>query len=119
MTGRNTSFRPPVSKQAPARKSAVDDYSDHRTIQPDPTGHIPDPQDFAAWMSHPITRFVARALEVTAAEQRTEWMRATWDADGVPDPLLHKELTTRADALRSIYESTYEDFVARVKQGKT
>ena len=107
-------------QQAPTREpSAVDPFSDFQTIQPDRSGYIPDPQDFAAWMQHPTTRFVARAFEVLAAEQRAEWVRKTWDAGGDPDPLLHKELTTRADAFRALYEGRYEDFVMWVTKGKT
>ena len=107
--------------QAPPapRQSAIAGHSDHPTIQPDRSGYIPAPEDFAAWMQHPVTRFVARAYQVLVEEQRAEWMRRTWDGETVAlDPLLHKELTTRADTLRGFYESTYEDFVTRVQQGK-
>ncbi len=64
-------------------------------------------EDWEQWRNHPVTEWVLAALNKSAEAQRRAWLDASWEA-GNPDPMLLKELTTRADAYRAMSEVTFE-----------
>lgn len=67
--------------------------------------------DFARWREDPMTKTVFGALKLAEAEQRKQWLDASWDGAVVRAPDLERlliELRTRADAYRSLDEMTFE-----------
>lgn len=64
-------------------------------------------EDFTRWRTDPVTRAVLKAHELTAEENRTAWMKQSWD-NGHSNPLTLLELRTRSDAYMAISEMTYE-----------
>jgi hypothetical protein len=69
----------------------------------------PHSEDFARWRDDRVTRWVFAALATNADECREAWERASW-TNGQANPLLLIELRTRADALRSLVDGSYDDF---------
>jgi hypothetical protein len=69
----------------------------------------PSVEEFARWREDNVTRWVFRALAHNAEECRQEATTAVWD-HGNLNPLLLKELRTRADANRTLIDSSYEAF---------
>lgn len=93
------------------------------TPKPNYAASVPDREDFAAWCEHPVTRFVAEAMEAGAKAQEAEWMRLTWvdgaqDRNGVPvdTSRLLLELRTRSDAYRAFLETSWSDYVNFVQR---
>lgn len=66
-------------------------------------------EDFAAWLEHPVTKWVQQAYESLAAENKAAWIEASWE-QGKSDPMMLQELRVRADAYRSIAECEFEAF---------
>lgn len=82
------------------------------TPRPDARGVlIPTAEEFAAWCAHPITRFVASAMQQAAEQQRDAWFARSW-GDGQADPLALIELRTRADAYMAFLETGLEQYAA-------
>jgi hypothetical protein len=69
----------------------------------------PSREEFDAWLDHPVTRFVLGALERQAQAQEAEWRHWSWEV-GTADQRQLDELRTRADAYRSMAETSYEGF---------
>lgn len=65
--------------------------------------------DFLAWREHPVTKWVFNAVEIFAEEQKAEWLRASWGTATVDEKVL-LVLHTRADAYRSLIESSFADW---------
>lgn len=63
--------------------------------------------DFARWRDDPVTRAVTRAFRLTRDDCEHAWKDASWN-NGHANPLLLKELRTRADAYEAIADLTYE-----------
>lgn len=69
----------------------------------------PSAEEFARWRDDNVTRWIFRALASNADECRAAWETVSWE-NGQANPLLLIELRTRADALRSMIDSSYEAF---------
>lgn len=69
----------------------------------------PSAEEFARWRDDDVTRWVFKALETIAAENKAAWDSASWD-HGQANPLLLLELRTRADTFRALAETPYEGF---------
>ncbi len=82
--------------------------------KPDPKARVPDPEDFAVWCEHPITRFVATVWQIASEAQRDEWTALSWGT-GVADPLILTELRTRADAYRAFLETGLEQYAKLIE----
>lgn len=67
----------------------------------------PTKEEFQAWQSHPITRWVFKGARTGTQAQKAAWDKAAWDK-GSADQLLLTELRTRADAYAALEETTYE-----------
>lgn len=65
-------------------------------------------EDFARWKEDPVTRAVIDAHIKTAEDNRTAWMKQSWD-NGHANQRTLDELRTRADAYLAIAEMRYED----------
>lgn len=63
--------------------------------------------DFARWREDPVTRAVMSAFRLTVGDCERAWKSASWD-NGQANPLLLKELRTRADAYEAIEGLTFE-----------
>ncbi len=63
--------------------------------------------DFNQWKENPVTRWVLGALEIRANQCEEVWREYSW-VGGKADPLALAELRTRADALRTIADATFE-----------
>lgn len=72
-------------------------------------------EDYALWLTHPVTMWVMAALEAKAKEQQDHWNTASWEAGSV-DGVLLQELKTRADTLRAMQESSYLDMCDALQQ---
>lgn len=79
--------------------------------KPDPRAQAPHPEEWDAWCQHPITRFVATAMQAAAALQRDAWFARSW-GNGECDPLTLAELRTRADAYMAFLETGLEQHAA-------
>jgi hypothetical protein len=66
-------------------------------------------EEFAQWREDPVTQGVLGTLGAMAETQKQGWLEASWEGE-VADPLLLKELRTRADAYLALAEGSYEDF---------
>jgi hypothetical protein len=62
--------------------------------------------DFLAWRDHPVTKWIFKAVEAGAEEQKAEWIRASWEG-ATANPLLLVELRTRADSYRALIETSF------------
>ena len=71
----------------------------------------PTEEEFTAWRDHPVTRFVLKAYEKMAEEQKRQWADVSWEG-GHCDSFELCQLRTRADAYRSMSESDLSDFTA-------
>lgn len=71
----------------------------------------PSEEEFIAWRDHPVTRWVMRACELAADENKQQWVEKAWET-GVSDPALLLENRTRADAYRALHETEYEGWKA-------
>lgn len=87
-----------------------------QTPRPPPANRLvtPTEDEFESWCLHPVTQFVAQAMENAADDQREEWLRQSWGS-GMANPVLLMELRTRADAYRAFLETGLEDYLARIK----
>jgi hypothetical protein len=85
------------------------------TPKPDPKALIPHSDDWAAWIEHPVTRFVATAWANAADAQRDVWIALSWGS-GNPDPEKLLEYRTRADAYMAFLETPLEDYVRLVQK---
>lgn len=47
-----------------------------------------EPDDFALWHDHPVTRALFEALTRKAEEAKTKWMNASWEGGTVDERLL-------------------------------
>lgn len=77
----------------------------------DPRTMVPHPEDFAAWCDHPVTRFVATAMQAAAEQQREVWFAKSW-GQGDCDPQTLTELRTRADAYMAFLETGLKHYAA-------
>lgn len=59
-----------------------------------------------------MTAWVRAILKDAAAAHKDEWDKVSWEG-GEADPLLLRELRTRADAYMAIEETTYEGWCER------
>lgn len=103
-------MRSPRRRQPnPLPKDALEDF---RLAKPVPSRrkYVPTPEEWAAWCDHPVTQWVAAAYEAQAARCREAWTAASW-ANGLADPLLLKELRTRADNFEAFTQSDYKDIL--------
>lgn len=69
-------------------------------------------EDFARWREDPMTKTVLGALKLAEAEQRKQWLEASWEGGVVRGPDMERlliELRTRADAYRALEEMSFED----------
>lgn len=82
--------------------------------RPDYGANSPDPEDFAAWCEHPVTRFVAAAMARAAERQRDEWTRQSW-GQGACDPIELNTLRTRADAYMAFLETGLREYVGLIE----
>lgn len=78
-------------------------------VVPDRTSPAPTPEEYSAWLSHPVTRWVAYAYERKAAESKELWMSRSWESEQ-SDPIQLRELRTRADCYSAFLQCNYEDF---------
>ncbi len=83
--------------------------------KPDPRALVPHPDDFDAWCEHPVTRFVATAMERRALRTRDAWIAASWGG-GVCDPNYLIELRGRADALMTLLEAELSDYAKQFEE---
>lgn len=83
--------------------------------QPDPRPQVPHPEDWDAWCQHPITRFVASAMQRSAELQREAWSAASW-GQGSCDPLLLNTYRTRADAYMAFLETGLESYAKLIEE---
>lgn len=67
----------------------------------------PTAEEFARWRDEGVTRWVFASLDVIAGENKDLWVKASWEG-GQCNPLLLKELHTRADTYKALIETTYE-----------
>lgn len=64
-------------------------------------------EEFARWRVDRVTQWVFKAFATVAEENKSEWVRASWE-QGVANPLLLAELRTRSDSYRAIIDASYE-----------
>lgn len=67
----------------------------------------PSVEEFARWRDDSVTRWFFHAFSTIADENKALWLKASWD-NGQCNPLLLKELRTRADAYMAVTDTTYE-----------
>lgn len=72
-------------------------------------------EEFASWRIDPVTQWVIGELAKAAEAQREAWAATSWEG-GVCDPMLLKELKTRADAYSALSEITHADLVEKLAQ---
>jgi hypothetical protein len=87
--------------------------NDGKPVRVVPAPHLiaPDPEDFAAWAEHSVTRFVALAYERAALEAKRVWIVKSWQG-GEANPDTLRDLRTTADCYRSFLEASLNDFIA-------
>lgn len=73
----------------------------------------PSEDEFAAWREHPVTRWVEKAYEKMAEEQKAAWVEQSWEG-GHTDSFELCALRTRADAYKSMSEASLSDFAAAI-----
>ena len=76
---------------------------------------IPTEDEFLVWCESKVTQFVALAYSIALQKQREAWIEASW-IKGKNDPMLLKELQTRADAYQAFLDCGYESYLELVKQ---
>lgn len=72
--------------------------------------HVPQPEEFAAWCEHPVTRYVAAAHAAAAELQRHQWLKMSWSAEPLNE-VARAELRARADAYRAFYETDLQHYM--------
>lgn len=82
--------------------------------KPQARPEIPHPEDWAAWVEHPVTRFVASAMKLAAEQQRQAWFAASWTG-GNADPMALTELRARADAYMAFLETSLEQYAKLIE----
>lgn len=75
--------------------------------------YSPDPEDFAAWQSDPITHWVFTGCRKAAADCKALWIEKSW-AGGNADPAELIELRTRADAYLGLPDTPYDAWLATI-----
>jgi len=66
-------------------------------------------EDFHAWLSDPVTKWVFTGVKNAAEQEKAEWVRQSWDnGKNVSSALL--ELRTRAFALTELSDNGFEDW---------
>ncbi len=71
--------------------------------------------EYAAWLEHPVTRWVMLAMDAQAEAQREAWIERSWVA-GKAEPEALAELRVRADTLKAMREADYFDLCAALEQ---
>lgn len=79
---------------------------------------LPDPEDFAQWCEHPMTRFVATAFAAAAEAQRRAWLARSWE-HGEADQNKLTELRTRADAYLALLQTPLSAYAGFIKESKS
>lgn len=69
----------------------------------------PTRDDFARWRDNHVTRFVLAAHRRLAEDNKTAWLRVSWE-NGVANQRALDEHKTLADAYLAISETTYEGY---------
>lgn len=64
-------------------------------------------EDFDAWLSDPMTKWVFGALRKAAEQEKAEWVRLSWGT-GQNDPETLLELRTRASALTELCDNDFD-----------
>ena len=64
-------------------------------------------EDFDGWLTDPVTKWVFRALERAAEQEKAEWVRQSWEA-GKTDPLMLAELRAKAEAFDDLRHNDFE-----------
>ncbi len=79
---------------------------------PEPTAFtfVPTYDEFAAWCRHPVTGYVATAMNEIADRYQKEWAQLSWD-QGTCDPLILTRYKAFAEAYRSFSLSKRDDYV--------
>lgn len=67
----------------------------------------PSDEDFARWRDDGVTRWIFAAIETGIDAQKAEWLTRSWD-HGIAHDAVLQELRTRADAYRSLIDTTYQ-----------
>lgn len=75
---------------------------------------VPDAEDWAAWCEHPITRFVAACLQLSAEKQREAWLAQSWGS-AQADAAALVEYRTRADAYMAFLETPLEKYAELIQ----
>lgn len=71
----------------------------------------PSAEEFARWRDDRVTQWVFKALQTRVEEQRQLWISASWQG-GKADPLILKELQSRATAFVEVFDNPYENWCA-------
>jgi hypothetical protein len=83
--------------------------------KPDTRAQVPHPEDWDAWCQHPVTRFVATAMQAGAELQRQAWIAASW-GQGASDQDALNTYRTRADAYMAFLETDLESYAKLIEQ---
>ena len=70
----------------------------------------PSYEEFAAWCRHPVTSYVAKALNAISERYKTEWADDVW-ISGQADPIVLNRYRAYADAYASFSQSKRDDYV--------
>ena len=83
--------------------------------RPDFKAAPPHPEDFAVWCEHPVTRFVAAAMQAAAIKQKAAWVDASWGS-GQASELWLSTLRARADAYMAFLETGLEEYARALEE---
>jgi len=93
-----------------ARPSADDRF---KGATPEPTAFtfVPTYEEFSAWCRHPVTGYVATAMNELGDRFQKEWSSISWNNEDC-DPRTLARYKALAEAYRSFALSTRDDYVA-------
>ncbi len=66
----------------------------------------PTREDFDRWREDSVTRWVMKACQAVSEAQENEWRQISW-VNGRANEAALRELRTRADAYRALFETDY------------
>jgi len=92
-----------------ARPSPDDRFKD---AVPEPTAFtfVPTYEEFSAWCRHPVTGYVASAMNELGDKFQNEWASLSWN-NNTCDPLVLTRYKALAEAYRSFALSKRDDYV--------
>jgi hypothetical protein len=89
-------------------------YATNAVPKIDPNITTPSDEDFEQWCEHPVTKFVALAVQKIVQRQKDEWQKISWEGqlNLAPEMLnnVRIDLRARVEAHAAFLESKKEDY---------